>query len=64
LESTNFKNLALQDYANMGEPKKLVWVVQSGSRRIDRVVAQAKMTCNEALMYHDDKTCGERTSLF
>ena len=48
--SINFKVLALQDHANTGEHRKLIWVAQSGRRWMERTVAQATKTCNEALM--------------
>ena len=50
LDPTNFKASALHDHANMEEHKKLTWASQNGSRRMEKIVAQATRTCDESLM--------------
>ena len=48
--SPNFKVSALQDHTNTAEYKRLSWVAHSGSRRMDKIIVQATMTCDEALI--------------
>jgi hypothetical protein len=48
--SVNSKVSTFQDHSNTVEHRKLAWVAQCGSKRMEKHVAQATRTCDEALM--------------